>query len=106
MIIAVSEYTPSSGLRSIEFCKNDGEEMYTILKKNGYDIPDDRKLIGFVDSQKIRSSVYNFFADENNKPDDTILFYYSGHGVPHNNGKAFSIPSDINSLHPLLITST
>jgi tetratricopeptide (TPR) repeat protein len=100
LVIAVSEYDNSSGLKSIEFCKNDGKEMYDILKKNGYDIPDSRKLIGYVDSQRLKETIYGFFTDEDNKPDDTLVFYYSGHGVPDKWAKTFLAPSDMNSDHP------
>lgn len=100
LVIAVSDYDKFSGLKSIEFCKNDGEEMYNVLKKNGYDIPDNRKLIGHVDNESLKNAIYDFFTDENNKPDDTLVFYYSGHGVPDNFGGTFLAPSDINSARP------
>ncbi|MDR4511920.1 MAG: tetratricopeptide repeat protein [Nitrososphaeraceae archaeon] len=100
LIIAVSDYDTSSGLKSIGFCKNDGNKMYEILKKNGYDIPDNRKLIGHVDSQKLREIIYDFFTNEYNKPDDTLVFYYSGHGIPDKFGTTFLSPSNIDSEHP------
>jgi tetratricopeptide (TPR) repeat protein len=102
LVIAVSDYDNSSGLKPIEFCKNDGKEMYNILKKNGYDIPDSRKLIGYVNSQRLKKTIYDFFMYENNKPDDTLIFYYSGHGVPDTWGKTFLAPSDIDSAHPFI----
>jgi hypothetical protein len=102
LVIAVSDYDNSSGLKSIEFCENDGKEMYDILKKNGYDIPDNRKLIGYVDYQTLKNAIYDFFMYENNKPDDTLVFYYSGHGVPDKWGKTFLAPSDIDSDHPFI----
>ena len=100
LVIAVSNYDDSSGLKSIEFCKNDGQEMYKVLKENGYDIPYNHKLIGRVTSSKLKEIIYDFFTDESNKPDDTLLFYYSGHGVPDRFGKTFLAPSDMNSEHP------
>lgn len=100
LIIAVSDYDVSSGLKSIAFCKNDGQEVYNILIKNGYDIPDNRKLIGHVDSSKLKEIIYDFFTDESNNPDDTLVFYYSGHGVPDKFGKTFLAPSNMHSEHP------
>ena len=100
LVIAVSDYDNSSGLKSIEFCKNDGHGMYNVLKENGYDIPDNHKLIGRVPSSKLKEIIYDFFTDESNKPDDTLVFYYSGHGVPDKFGKTFLAPSDMNSEHP------
>ncbi|MCD6036432.1 MAG: hypothetical protein K0S67_316 [Nitrososphaeraceae archaeon] len=102
LIIAVSDYDNSSGLKSIEFCKNDGKEMYDILKKNGYDIPDNRKLISYVDSHRLKNAIYNFFTNEDNKPDDTLVFYYSGHGIPDKFGTTFLAPSDMDSDHPFM----
>jgi uncharacterized protein YjbI with pentapeptide repeats len=100
LVIAVSDYSDSSGLKSIEFCKNDGQEIYNVLKKNGYDIPDNHRLIGHVDSAKLKEIIYDFFTDDNNNPDDTLVFYYSGHGVPDKFGRTFLAPSNINSEHP------
>jgi tetratricopeptide (TPR) repeat protein len=100
LVIAVSDYGDSSGLKSISFCKNDGNEIYNVLNKNGYDIPYNRKLIGYVDSQKLKNTIYDFFTDENNKPDDTLVFYYSGHGVPDKWGKTFLAPSNMDSEYP------
>ena len=102
LVIAVGDYDDSSGLKSIEFCKNDGKEMYNVLKKNGYEIPDNHKLIGHVDSLKLKNIIYNFFTDESNQPDDTLVFYYSGHGVPDKFGKTFLAPSDMDSEHPFM----
>jgi hypothetical protein len=102
LIIAVSDYAGSSKLKSIEFCKNDGREMYKVLKKNEYEIPKDRKLIGYVTSDSLRNTIYNFFINENNKADDTLIFYYSGHGIPDRSGRIFLSSSDINSDHPFL----
>ena len=50
LVIAVSQYD-SSSLKPIKFCENDGQEMYRVLKKLGYEIPDSCKLIGYVKSE-------------------------------------------------------
>jgi tetratricopeptide (TPR) repeat protein len=102
LIIAVSDYDNSSNLKSIHFCKNDGTEIYTILKKNGYDIPDHRKLIGYVDYQSLKNAIYDFFTNEDNKPDDILVFYYSGHGIPDKWGTTFLAPSNIDSDRPFM----
>ncbi len=102
LVIAVSDYDESSGLKSIEFCKNDGQEMYNVLKENGYDIPNTRQMIGYVDSSKLKEMIYKFFTDKSNQPDDTLVFYYSGHGVPDKFGKTFLAPSDMDSEHPFM----
>jgi tetratricopeptide (TPR) repeat protein len=102
LVIAVSDYDDSSGLKSIGFCKNDGQEIYNILKKIGYDIPDNRKLIGYVDSESLKKTIYDFFINEGNRPDDTLVFYYSGHGIPDNYGRIYLAPSNGDSEHPFI----
>jgi hypothetical protein len=81
LVIAVSEYD-SPNLKAIKFCENDGQEMFKVLRKVGFEIPDNCKLIGKVESQKLRKAIYSFFTNRDNNPDDTLVFYYSGHGVP------------------------
>jgi hypothetical protein len=101
LVIAVSEYD-SSNLRPIKFCENDGQEMYNVLRKVGYEIPDNCKLIGNVKSQKLREAIYSFFTNNENSPDDTLVFYYSGHGIPDKWGAIFLAPSDIDSDRPFM----
>lgn len=101
LVIAVSQYN-SSSLKPIKFCENDGQEMYKILKKLGYEIPDNCKLIGNVESQRLKKAIYNFFTNQDNNPDDTLVFYYSGHGVPDKWGATFLAPSDMDSNHPFM----
>jgi hypothetical protein len=101
LVIAVSQYN-SSSLKPIKFCENDGQEMYKVLKKVGYEIPDNCILIGNVESQRLKKAIYNFFTNQDNKPDDTLVFYYSGHGVPDKWGAIFLAPSDIDSDNPFM----
>jgi tetratricopeptide (TPR) repeat protein len=101
LVIAVSQYN-SSSLKPIKFCENDGKEMYKVLKKLEYEIPDNCILIGNVESPRLKKAIYNFFTNQDNNPDDTLVFYYSGHGVPDKWGAAFLAPSDIDSDHPFL----
>jgi tetratricopeptide (TPR) repeat protein len=98
LIVAVSNYDNTSKLRPLEFCKNDGQEMYSVLKELGYDIPDNRKLIGYVDSRRLNEAIYDFFYD--GKSNDILIFYYSGHGVPDNYSMIHLAPSDIDSDRP------
>ena len=42
LIISVSDYNDNK-LQSLDFCKNDGEQMYQVLMGLEYDIPDNRK---------------------------------------------------------------
>lgn len=94
LIIAVSEYDKQSGLRQLPFCKNDGEAMYNVLQSQ-YDIPEKWVMVGRAEGEKIKNKIYEFFRESANK-DDTLFFYFSGHGVPDNYGDTFLASSDIN----------
>ena len=43
LIIGISDYT---NLEQLDFCKNDGTEVYKVLSSQGYDISDKNKLVG------------------------------------------------------------
>jgi tetratricopeptide (TPR) repeat protein len=85
LIIAVSEYDENSNLKELPFCKNDGNEILTLLKDSGYAIKNQDGLIGRVDGRLMQERIYRFFGDDDIKSDDTLLFYFSGHGVPSKN---------------------
>jgi len=78
LIISLSEY---EGLEQLEFCQNDGEAIYKTLKGLGYEIPDNRLLIGKASGSEVRAAIIDFFRDDTVKTSDTLLFYFSGHGV-------------------------
>ena len=78
IIITLSEY---DNLEPLEFCKNDGKIMYETLTKLGYEIPENRFIVGSASGSTIRKAVIDFFRDPDVKPSDTLLFYLSGHGV-------------------------
>jgi len=80
MVVAVSDY--ELGLQQLDFCKNDGSGVNEILKKLGYEIKKNNFLIGSIPGTKMRDEIFDFFNDESIKSDDTVMFYYSGHGVP------------------------
>ena len=94
IIISVTDY--SNNLQPLEFCRKDGEEMYELLKSLGYQISDSHKLIGQVNYQMIREAIIDFFTDTNTKAEDTLLFYYSGHGIPDVDGDVYLASSEIN----------
>jgi tetratricopeptide (TPR) repeat protein len=81
LIIAVSDYDESSNLKNLPFCKNDGNEMLALLKNTGYEIKNVDGLIGHTDGTLMQDCIYSFFNDDI-KSADTLLFYFSGHGVP------------------------
>lgn len=97
LIIAVSNY---DRLPSLDFCKNDGEILYEILKSQKYMISIDSQLIGRVSWQIMYDTVIDFFTNQNIAPDDTLVFYYSGHGVPDDQGDIYLATSEIDSNYP------
>jgi hypothetical protein len=78
LIISLSDY---DDLEKLEFCKNDGEVVYKTLTKLGYEIPDNRFIVGRANGSELRTAIIDFFRDESVETSDTLLFYFSGHGV-------------------------
>jgi Caspase domain len=97
LIVGISDY---ASLERLDFCKNDGQEVYQTLSSLGYEISENNKLIGEVNGEKIKNIIYDFFDDVNNNPDDILLFYYSGHGVPDVDGDTYLASSDLDPDKP------
>jgi hypothetical protein len=68
--------------------------------KKGYEISDKNKLVGEAKGEKVKDAIYDFFDDIRNIPDDTLLFYYSGHGVPDVDGDMYLASSDTDPDKP------
>src|SRR5919108_2090532 len=100
LIISVSDYYNTSNLQSLDFCKNDGQEMYELLDSLGYETLDNHKLVGQVKFDTMRDAIYDFLTDTNIMAEDILLFYYSGHGVPDVNGDVFLASSETNPDAP------
>src|SRR2546430_2636178 len=92
LIISVSHYD-SANLTNLPFVKNDGIKMAELLESLGYEIADNNKLIGNVSLEDMTKSIINFFKTA--KHTDTLLFYYSGHGVHDVNGNLYLAASEI-----------
>jgi hypothetical protein len=97
LIIAVSHYDL---LQPLTFCMNDGNEMFTTLKSLGYEIHDNHKLIGRVKWDDLRCAIIDFFRNRNVNPKDTLLLYYSGHGVLDAYGDHNLAPSELDPFEP------
>jgi uncharacterized caspase-like protein len=48
----------------------------------------------------LRDSIFDFFDNSNTKADDTLLFYYSGHGIPDADGDVYLASSEIDPNTP------
>jgi hypothetical protein len=97
LIIGISNYT---NLQKLDFCKNDGTEIYDLLSSLGYETSDKFRLVGEAKGEKVRDAIYDFFDNINNNLDDTLLFYYSGHGVPDVDGDMYLASSDTDPDKP------
>jgi uncharacterized caspase-like protein len=98
LIIAVSDYDNLPKSQQLPFCKNDGDAVYETLIRQGYEIPEGFKLIGKVEGSKIRQALIDFFAEATAK--DTLVIYFSGHGMPDGHGSHFLASSDIDRNRP------
>lgn len=101
LIVSVSSYT-SNKLENLEFCKYDGEQMAMNLKEIGFSVPDHRILVGNVSRDDVASAMVDFFQGEHVDSDDTLLYYYSGHGVLDGYGGRYFATSNVNTEHPEL----
>ena len=97
LVAGISNY---NNLEPLSFCNNDGKEMYKVLSSLNYEIRRDHLLLGNVPWEKLRNSLYDFFTNDNVKPTDMLLFYYSGHGVPDHEGDVFLATSETDPLRP------
>jgi hypothetical protein len=59
LIISVSDY--ASSLQTLDFCKNDGQDTYQLLKSLKYEIAENHKLIGHVTYESVREAIIDFF---------------------------------------------
>jgi Caspase domain len=74
--------------------------MVHVLSSLNYEVNEASSLVGGVRWGTMRDAIYDFFSDKNTKPGDTVLFYYSGHGVPDNDQDVFLATSDIDPNVP------
>jgi hypothetical protein len=101
LIIGISQYDNSNKFSNLDICENDANEVYNVLKNQAYDISENAKLIGRVKWSKMRDELIDFFADDTLRPDDTLFFYFSGHGYLHRNtGRTYLSTSEIDPERP------
>jgi uncharacterized protein YjbI with pentapeptide repeats/Flp pilus assembly protein TadD len=74
--------------------------MGQVLKKLSFDIVEGNMLVGEANWEKVRNTIYHFFVNNEGSPDDTSVFYYSGHGVLDDQGKIYLALSDTDSNDP------
>jgi uncharacterized caspase-like protein len=97
LIIGVSVY---ANLPTLKFCKNDGKQLAKVLSKNslGYKIT---KLIGKVNREDMRSAIRRFFlSEEETGSKDTLLLYFSGHGIMDKFGHYYFASTEVDPFDP------
>ena len=99
LVIGVSQYE-DDGLQPLDFCEEDGRQMYSVLKELGYEITESNNLIGKVEGNRMRDTIVDFFTDRKINSTDTVLFYFTGHGVLSNSGEVCLSSSDIDIHAP------
>ncbi len=98
IIVSVSVY--NTNLQPLDFCQKDGQEMYDLLMSLGYDISSNYRLIGEVKYEAMREAIIDFFTEADTKAEDTLLFYFSGHGIPDVDGDMYLASSEIDPDAP------
>lgn len=97
LIIGISDYDK---LQPLTFCRNDATGMSVLLSSLGYEIAEDTKLSGYVHWQDMRDTIIEYFSNPKVRRDDTVIFYYSGHGVPDASGNVYLGTSEIDPELP------
>lgn len=70
--------------------------MAEVLSSMAYEVTDYTKLLGYVQWQNMRDAIIKYFNDPKLRRDDTVVFYYSGHGVPDIDGDIYFATSEID----------
>jgi uncharacterized protein YjbI with pentapeptide repeats len=101
LIIGISKYDYDNKFPNLDFCENDANEVYNILKDQGYKISANAMLVGRVESSKMKDEIIKFFTDRTLKPEDTLFFYFSGHGcLDRNTSRIYLSTSEIHPEQP------
>ncbi len=64
----------------LQFARADAERIADALEKLGYELPKPRIPPPEEDSNSISARLRKFITDS--RPEDTLLFYFAGHGIP------------------------
>jgi hypothetical protein len=101
LIIGISKYDHNNKFPNLDFCENDANDVNNILNHQGYEIPKNALLVRRVEWSKMRDAIIDFFGDTTLKPDDTLFFYFSGHGyLDRKTSRAYLATSEIDPASP------
>ena len=99
LIIGVSQYDDKR-LEQLEFCENDAKAITNLLSSLNYKVKNEHNLIGRVSGSILRDSIIDFFNDDNVLSTDTLILYFSGHGIPELDDTFFA-SSDVDKENPM-----
>src|SRR5690242_14843551 len=94
LVIGISEY---NHLQPLISSKNDALELHNLVKSLGYGTTE---LIGEVEWEIMRDTIIDFFTNKMINTNDTLLFYYSGHGILDGDGDVYLATSEIDADTP------
>jgi uncharacterized protein YjbI with pentapeptide repeats len=101
LIMGISKYDHNDKFSNLDICENNANEIYSILKAQGYNIPANALLVGRVEWTRMRDEIIDFFEDNTLKPDDILFFYFSGHGyLDKNTSRMYLSTSEIDPVSP------
>jgi uncharacterized caspase-like protein len=86
LLIGNSDYQDPK-LAKLTAPSKDLNALAEVLRRPDVGLFDDVQLLPNASSEDIRLHVENFFSDK--KPDDLLLFYFSGHGVRDDQGRLY-----------------
>ncbi|MCS6938712.1 MAG: caspase family protein [Roseiflexus sp.] len=80
--VGVNEYHPDAGLSALRYAENDAKAVDALLGDLGVPLEQRRLLCGAEATlENINAALDNLFIDRPG-PNDLLIFYYAGHGVP------------------------
>jgi hypothetical protein len=97
-LLCVSDYDLLPKNRQLAYVRNDGEVLAGILSKQDY-IISENKLIGRVIGSEVRKKLIDFFRRDA-RSTDTLVFYFSGHGLSDGYGNHFLATSNTDPNIP------
>jgi formylglycine-generating enzyme len=98
LVVGVSQYrvpheADRAGVSSLAYAHKDAERVAKKLKSLGWEVVLLQSFPGATDSKATKKNIQDQIRQISQSPDDTFLFYFSGHGAEINK-KGYIIPFD------------
>ncbi|MEM1227020.1 MAG: caspase family protein, partial [Planctomycetota bacterium] len=95
VLIGVEHYDPATGFTALPVVQSDVKAMSDALRSSEFEV--DEPLVGIVNRARLMSRITAALQDA--VPDETLLIYFSGHGVYHES-HTFLVPSEAGIFNP------